>query len=321
MGEHATARLPPTSDGAIGAAGGLLVAGGVLTFAGGESASRGPIAVAAIVLIVVGVVVRLAVATSWRAMRSAAVAVGAIAILVLAGTIPAPDSDSLGRTVLLLATIGYVVAWIVPGYRGHPIMLGLALLTVAGLLADLIGAGDGSTVDPGDLFAVPGYEVAAGRILLLVGLAYLVGVWFFDRRGYVGVGTAFAVGSLLTTTAGAAIVAADLGDTGGSLLLVIVGAVVCGVGARSGRRATAWWGAALCGTGSASLAISLFDPSAADSGGLTVTAAGLAMVAVATVVSHLRGRSDPPAPTAPSGPGAAPWSQPPPVSDGSAAGP
>lgn len=297
MGEHARRRLTPTFDGAIGAAGGVLVAGGMVTAGAGDSVSRGGVAAVAAVLIAVGLIARLVLDAPWRAVRTGAVALGAVGIVALAATVPDDTSSNFLRTLFLIATIGFVVAWLVPGYRGHPVMLALALLTFAGLLADVLASDSRASFGgPFGLGIDGGLNAAVGRILLVAGLGYLAGVWFFDRRGYAGVGTAFAVAALATTTIGAFGVASDLGDEGGSLLILVVGTVVCAVGARSDRRATAWWGAALGALGAASLAVSLFQPESASGNGVTVAVAGALMVGATTLLT-LRRRRPTPTPT------------------------
>lgn len=300
MGEHARTRLTPTFDGAIGAAGGALVGGGLIAVGGGDDGSRGGIAAGAVVLIVVGALVRLSLGTDWRAVRTAGVALGVAGIAALAAVAPSPESDGFLRVFLLLATLGFAVAWLAPGYRGHPVMLGVALLTFAGLVAELLAGGgdDGGLGGPFGI-GVGGVSTATGQILLVAGLGYLVGVWLADRRAYVGVGTAFAVASLVSIAIGAAIVAAELGDAGGSFLVLTVGAIVCAVGAASDRRATAWWGAALCGGGAAGFTVSLLDPSTTSAAGITVALTGAALVAAVTLLPRGRPGTSSSAPMTP----------------------
>ncbi|MBA3286996.1 MAG: hypothetical protein H0U21_03080 [Acidimicrobiia bacterium] len=148
MGDHARRRLAPTYDGSLGAGGGLLVALDIAVAAVGDGDARGPVVVVALVLVATGAVIRLTVDESFVALHAAATAFGTVGILAFAAAAVPPDSSSYGTVVLLLATIGYTAAWLFPGYRGHPVILGAGLLSFASLAANIVtSGGDVSSFD------------------------------------------------------------------------------------------------------------------------------------------------------------------------------
>lgn len=280
-------RSAPTLDGAIGASSGLLLGIGVVVLVN-DGWDRLATAICGAVLTALGIAATLMLAEAWRAPRSAAVAVGAIGIAALAAAIPSPSSESFVRSMLLLATVGYGVAWSAPGFRRHRVMLTIGLLTAAGLLADL--AGGRATPEELGLIPVGRYSSGGeGEVLLLIGLAYVLAMRAFDRRADPSNGTTFAVAGLVATGVAGTSLAFAFEDRSGSLLLVaVVGAVVCILGAASRRRATTWWGAALCVLGSTWLALSLADLTSPRWGGFAVAVTGVLLLGGATLAGWRR---------------------------------
>jgi hypothetical protein len=135
-----------------------------------------------------------------------------------------------------------------------------------------------------------------GAVSLLLGLAYLAGLYVFDRRGLDAFATAFVVPGALalftgTTTLGNAAHHAWIGG----LLTFAVGLVLGVVGHRTGRRFTAWAGGLGAAIGAVTIALDVSHVSRSTSSdnvklagpGLIVIAFGVGLVAVAYIVAAL----------------------------------
>jgi len=285
----------PTIDGAIGAGSGALLAAGVVIGVN-DGWNRPATAISGALLLAAGFAASLLLDGSWRALRCAGVATGAVGIAALAVAIPSPDSGSFARAVLLLATIGYGVVWLAPGFRRHPVMLTIGLLTAAGLLTDLAGgiglAGDLALRDEPS-FSSEGE--AQPEVLLLCGLAYVLVMRALDRRGDDRTATSFAVAGLVAVATAAAsfvFLVGAFAAEGSLLLAAVVGVVVCIVGAASGRRATTWWGAALSVAGAGSFTVNVADLSSQRTEGAALVLAGAVVLAAAALVGRRRRVSD-----------------------------
>lgn len=88
-----------------------------------------------------------------------------------------------------------------------------------------------------------------GALSLLFGLGYYIAMAFLDRSGRPGLGTPFAVSGFLATVGGIAAFTPHTHTLGTGVLLIVFGAVLAWVGARSARRFTTWAWAFAIGAG------------------------------------------------------------------------
>lgn len=166
------------------------------------------------------------------------------------------DGDGSFALTASLITVGWLTAWLAPLTRGRPFLLGASLAGAASVLLDLT-----SGEDPGSSATVFGISTSlTSEVALLLGLVMVSIGWWLDRTLLERMATPFvAVGDALALI-GSVAVAAEIGDEGGSVLIVAVGALL-GVAGHSGRRRlTTWIGAALAVGGLISLVVSSLGP-------------------------------------------------------------
>ena len=293
VADEIPARPQPTMRGSLAAVGGLLVAIG-LVVVGAEKlteASKGlPIALALVAVAVgYGALFGLPAHGERRWVTSSAVASITVGATV-AGFLAAFDfADPDPTAPFLLATLALVVVYLVPGTRGRPVPLGVALAGLWFLLLDATTDGFGVSVDAGTSVADDGSLVS-----MLYGLALLGVAFWLDKAGRHGVlATPFvAIGNLAYIIGTFGVIGNVTGgdETGTSLLVVAAGVVLMFIGNTGrDRRFTTWTGAAGVFAGIVSFVASVFDDT--DSGtvpGIVLTLIGLALAAGALYWDRLR---------------------------------
>lgn len=311
MGDDARLRPRPSLRTALAGIGGLMVAAGLLIAIAGDEPSRGKLIGVSLVVLLVALGLRLTV--KLTEVQAAAVGMAVVAIPTFAGAVAVSDGTS-GVLVYLLAAALFLAAWALKGFRGRTLLLGLGLLALVGAFSTLISdvgqdkcqsyieddnydryyeecqgyqgdLGSGNNFLPADVTDNLGDQ---GVVYLLSAALLLGGTWWLDRRGYHGTATGTVVAGLISSFIGTSLLADEFGDTGGPILVVVVGLLVCLVGSHGGRRATTWWGALLASTGAAAFVLVQWEPKTPASGGSAVILTGLLLIGIGFVAAPIR---------------------------------
>ena len=311
MGDDARLRPRPSLRTALAGIGGVMVAAGLLIAIVGENASRGKLAGVSLVLLLAALVLRLLV--KIPEVQAAAVGMAVVAIPTFAGAATISDGSGGALTYLLGAAL-FLAAWALKGFRGRTLLLGLGLLTMVGVFSTLISdvsqdkcetyiedndfdryfeecqsyVSDGSA---GNLFlpnSVTDNLGDQGIVYLVSAAVLLAATWWLDRRGYHGTGTGTVVAGLISAVAGAALLADEFGDTGGPIMVVVVGVLVCLVGAHGARRSTTWWGALLASIGAVAFVAVQWEPQSVSSTGGVAIVTGAVLIVAPLIGAPLR---------------------------------
>ena len=311
MGDDARLRPRPSLRTALAGIGGVMVAAGLLIAIVGENASRGKLAGVSLVLLLAALVLRLLV--KIPEVQAAAVGMAVVAIPTFAGAATISDGSNGALTYLLGAAL-FLAAWALKGFRGRTLLLGLGLLTMVGVFSTLISdvsqdkcetyiedndfdryfeecqsyVSDGSA---GNLFlpnSVTDNLGDQGIVYLVSAAVLLAATWWLDRRGYHGTGTGTVVAGLISAVAGAALLADEFGDTGGPIMVVVVGVLVCLVGAHGARRSTTWWGALLASIGAVAFVAVQWEPQSVSSTGGVAIVTGAVLIVAPLIGAPLR---------------------------------
>ena len=311
MGDDARLRPRPSLRTALAGIGGVMVAVGLLIAVVGENASRGKLAGVSLVLLLAALVLRLLVKISK--VQAAAVGMAVVAIPTFAGAATISDGSGGALTYLLGAAL-FLAAWALKGFRGRTLLLGLGLLTMVGVFSTLISdvsqdkcetyiedndfdryfeecqsyVSDGSA---GNLFlpnSITDNLGDQGIVYLVSAAVLLAATWWLDRRGYHGTGTGTVVAGLISAVAGAALLADEFGDTGGPIMVVVVGVLVCLVGAHGARRSTTWWGALLASIGAVAFVAVQWEPQSVSSTGGVAIVTGAVLIVAPLIGAPLR---------------------------------
>ena len=311
MGDDARLRPRPSLRTALAGIGGVMVAVGLLIAVVGENASRGKLAGVSLVLLLAALVLRLLV--KIPEVQAAAVGMAVVAIPTFAGAATISDGSGGALTYLLGAAL-FLAAWALKGFRGRTLLLGLGLLTMVGVFSTLISdvsqdkcetyiedndfdryfeecqsyVSDGSA---GNLFlpnSVTDNLGDQGIVYLVSAALLLAATWWLDRRGYHGTGTGTVVAGLISAVAGAALLADEFGDTGGPIMVVVVGVLVCLVGAHGARRSTTWWGALLASIGAVAFVAVQWEPQSVSSTGGVAIVTGAVLIVAPLIGAPLR---------------------------------
>jgi|GEM_PF-889668 len=311
MGDDARLRPRPSLRTALAGIGGVMVAAGLLIAIVGENASRGKLAGVSLVLLLAALVLRLLVKISE--VQAAAVGMAVVAIPTFAGAATISDGSGGALTYLLGAAL-FLAAWALKGFRGRTLLLGLGLLTMVGVFSTLISdvsqdkcetyiedndfdryfeecqsyVSDGSA---GNLFlpnSITDNLGDQGIVYLVSAAVLLAATWWLDRRGYHGTGTGTVVAGLISAVAGAALLADEFGDTGGPIMVVVVGVLVCLVGAHGARRSTTWWGALLASIGAVAFVAVQWEPQSVSSTGGVAIVTGAVLIVAPLIGAPLR---------------------------------
>jgi hypothetical protein len=298
LGPDARERPAPRLSMALAGSGGAVAAAGIAIAIVGTDGSRGKAAVAGAVIVAIALAVRLMLA---RHLEPAAAGVGAgvVGLAVLGGAIVGDDLDT--GWALFVVGVLFIAAWVLPGFRGRSIMLGIGtLLWVAALAAVTSSSGS----DEGVLGEVPyGGFVGDQEVVFLLAAAVLLGlVWWLDRAGYRGVGTSLVVAALVSAFVGVAQATSNLDDAGSAILITIVGLIVCVVGSHGGRRATTWWGALLATIGVVGFFAATMTPDSTSSMATMLLISGALLIVGPVAVRAIRkGQQSKSGPIAPGG--------------------
>lgn len=324
-GPDAHERPQPRLALALSGGGGAVVAAGLTAVILGDDASQAKGVVAGVVILAIALGVRLAARRSPEVM-SAGLGAGAVGILVTLAAAMA-DMDAVTWPALALA-VTFGLAWLLPGFQGRPLMLGMAAaFAVIGLVAatsqitddsisaeecDRIYAEGGMEAMPAACFGdvssgnpvnalVEGDTTPEGVVAVLCGAALMVGVLVLDRRGLRGTATPLIPAGIGATWVGLASMVPDLSETGGPVLVVMAGLLIGSVGNAGRRRATTWWGAIVTVAGTVAFMVSVVKPEGASGlgGALLLSGALLILAAAIAVVLHNRSAEEPSVPEEP----------------------
>lgn len=287
--DSATRPRPSLESAFAGGAGAIAGVGLLSLLQGSDGTNRGLLAVGAVLSIAIGLALRLLIAPNASIApiaRSAGVGFGVVGIAGVAGAV-ASNPDSLFLPFFVAALL-YVAAWLLPGFRGRTIMLGLGALALVTAVAQLAG----QNIDRYGDNSLPRRFVDQGYLFLILGALLLGATWFLDRRGYHGTGTAFVASGLISSQVGVVLIGSQFqNEKGGLVLAALVGLLICYVGSHGGRRATTWWGAAIAVSSFVALVGTMVEPSSPKGiAGALILAAAL-IVAILLVVRAVRSNS------------------------------
>ena len=291
MAPDSRERPRPLISTAIAGLGGAMLGAGVLALVARDE--RGTLAVGGGLVVVIAAVLRLATRTNLLT-RAVAVGAGAVGLYALsfglAGDRPHPT------TLALIITVAFGLAWMLPGFHGRPLMLGIAAQALAAAIVYTVAGEDSWRArrfpsDPIIGLGAP-RDAAAGYTGLIIGAALLFAVWFLDRRRYHGTATALVPAALVTTASGTAILATRFGANSpiAAVLVGVVGAATAYVGSHGDRRLTTWVGAAVTALGVGWFVARVFQPRTPKDGGMVALLAGGLLVAGALLARALRNR-------------------------------
>jgi hypothetical protein len=273
--------IPDLRPALMSVAGSLAALGAVVFAADLFSGGRALAVLVMAVLVALGYVV-LALAPPLLAPLGVvfvATGVGALPPFLLVDE----TTDSFTGIVALM-TLLWAFTWFVPLTQGRPFLLGLALASAWLLLLDL--SDDGSTIDTANVF---GSENTPFYLSLFVGVGLLAASWAIDRQERPGLATPFVVVGDLAAVTGAFAVAGDLGDTGGSVLVIVTGLVLGIIGHAATRRLTTWLGAAVMGGGVVGLVSAMLgDDPDTRTGAFAFVLAGVILAGLLVVIDQQR---------------------------------
>lgn len=285
LGPDGRDRPAPRLSIALAGGGGALVALGIVAAIVGDNGSRGNGIGAALLILFVALPLRLATAGPAD-LKSAAVGAGVIGLLTLGVSIVADDVGR-GWAAFIVGAL-FLAAWVLPGFSGRPIMLGIGTLLMVAALGSATGSG--GTNDAGPFRSVPFNDVVGDQeVVFLLAAAVLFGlVWWLDRAGYFGVATGLVVAALVSAFVGVGEAASNLDNTGAAVLIFVVGLIVCFVGSHGHRRATTWWGAVLATIGVVAFFASVLEPDSIGSTAAMFLISGVLLAAGPGVVRAIR---------------------------------
>lgn len=286
LGPTAYQREQPELPLALGGVGGLLVGSGIIALIG-QGGSRGAILGASALVLAIAFAAAFKLLGEQPWLRAAATAMCAIGIvgfvggLILAGS---PGSNAPGAFFLITGVL-HLGAWVLPGFRGRPFMLGAGIVATALGIAVLIASTDsdcgfGGCNDVEEALGRIGVSTAVGVVLLFLGCAMLLAIRKLDGDGFHGTAETVAAGAIGTLLVGAIALSAQLGSTGNSLLVMAVGLGMGFVGHQGGRRALTWVGAALLAGGVISFVTNFITTDDPTAGSILLIVLGAALVAV-----------------------------------------
>jgi len=310
MAPDSVRRPAPRVGEAIAGVGGAVAAVGIGMLFIGDGFKRGLVLLAAAIVLAAAVAIRLFV-PAHREARAAAVGAGVVGIgfltLAMVG-----ENPSKAWIPFLVAAALFLIAWLLPGFFGRPLMLGLAAGALIFGIAAAFSPGNDRSCDPSsfDCEASSGPALPFGGVDLMdSGVALLVcsglmlaGVVALDRKGYRGTATPIAGAALVGALGGLGLSAAYNRGSTASLLALLVGAALATVGAVGRRRATAWSGATLIGFGAIGLISNSIKPESTRGSGGTALLCGALLIAGAFAATAII-RSNRATPAAPSSDG------------------
>lgn len=307
LGRDATTRSAPDFPTAMGGIGGLIVGVGIVALIS-QSGEQVAIVLAGLVTFALALAIVLFVAPNVGFLTSPAVSVAVVGIFATAIGVIVSDDGSTGTDtpfhVLLLAGLLCVAVWGLPGFRGRPLLLGVALVVIPLALAGLVASGTScesfeSDCNPFESAAgSAGLSSGAGVVLAIIGCLMLLAVRKLDALDRPGLATTFAAACIINLVIGAFLLAVDLGSTGGPLLVALAGVALGVVGHLGERRGLTWTGAALAAGGVVVAVFDLVDTDSSTFGGIVAVLTGAIVIgapyAVVSFTGDRRaGESDP----------------------------
>jgi hypothetical protein len=239
----------------------------------------------------------LAVTRRGEPLATAGVVASALGVPVLFGFLTFDSGSSSGLplsldAVVLVSVAMWMISYLfVPGCRGHAFYLGLAAvalwfyivdkatpdaLSPLSIVARVAPITIGQSGNP-DLTTIAGLS-------LTFGLAYYAIGYVLDRAAMPGPGAPLAVAGFLASAVGIAAAARSLHAIGTGVVLIVLGTLLAGYGASSGRRFTTWIWSAGVGVGVIVIIAKVFaDNNAA--AGITLIISGVVVVVVGQLLS------------------------------------
>lgn len=251
----------------------------------------------------------LATSTERGPLATAGIAASAFAVPVCLEFLTLDlNNTGGGSAVNLDATIWVSIAvWLVSylfvrGTRGHSFYLGLIAIALWEYVLDKVAPSiltslahfQPVTAPLGQLGAPeqqPDFGTLAG-VSLVFGAAYYLIAWALDRSGRRGAGVPFVLAGFPAVAVGIAALVPDLHQIGAGLLLVVVGVVLAGYGARFGRRFTTWVWAVGAAFGAALFVAKVAGGAGGPTTGLVFIVIGAVFVAGGALFARLRDEPD-----------------------------
>lgn len=189
--------------------------------------------------------------------------------------------DAVYLVSLLVWLAGY---FLVPGMAGRAFLLAIALTDIATYIAfkaegDNIFAKAATSASNGSLPSGGNGTGTLAAIGLIFGLGYYAIAALLDRHGRAGVAIAFVYAGFLLTVTGVIAAIPSFHQVGTGILLLVLGAVLCGYAGWFGRRFTAW----VWAFGFLAGVVVLVAKAAPHS----YTAAGIALIVIGAIVALL----------------------------------
>lgn len=287
LGRDAVERPTPDFPTAVGGIGGFLVGGGLVALIG-QSGEQVAVVIAGLLTFGAALAVMLFVVPKLGFLASPAVSAATVGIFVVAAGLILSDEGVAGADepfqLLLLAGLLCLVAFVAPGFRGRPLMLGIGLVAVPIALAGLVAGGETCDSFDADCNAFEnaagsaGLSSGAGVVLAALGCAMLFLVRKLDALGRVGMATTVAAACIVNLGIGAFALAVDLGNTGGPLLVAAAGIALGIVGHLGRRRGLTWTGAVLAAGGFVVGVGNLVDPDSSTLGAIVAMVTGVVVI-------------------------------------------
>ena len=289
MAPDSRERPKPKLSIALSGLGGVLGAGGIVALILGDDASRTKTVLAGILVTAIAVAIRLFI-QSPQEVRSAAVGAGIIGLIALAaGIVGDSFADNEWVPAAVIAAL-FLAAWALPGFFGRTIMLGIGTFSVVAAVASAIDNNSAVSDSRSINVNVPFFDRVGnqGYVFLVMGAILMGLVYLLDRKGFRGTATGLVASGLLSTAIGLVALVTKFGETGGPVLSVAVGALVCFVGSNGQRRATTWAGAAITTIAVAALVANMVKPNSSNEIGTVGVLSAAVLIGGAIVAAKVR---------------------------------
>jgi hypothetical protein len=250
----------------------------------------------ALVVVIVGYV--LAITAQHGPLATAGIAASAIGVPVTLEFLTFDLHEGSTQVINFDAvTWGSVAVWVISylfvrGARGHSFYLGLTALLLWDYAVDKSTRITFQQTILGDQSSNPltalhdDFGTLAG-VSLTIGLLYYVIAWALDRTGRRGAAVALVLVGFPAVAVGIAALVPNLKQVGTGLVLVVVGVLLSGYGARFGHRFTTWVWAVGAAGGAALVVAKLVADAGAVQLGISFIALGAVFVAGGALIARL----------------------------------